>query len=144
MSSKHQIMWDWVMPFVETQSEPYLYFESMDEYPGARAIIPNYGDYTRKKDILGNQYKSYSFVFVGYEKIDPGTSTVNIRNMEIFDAFTEWVEEQKNLENFPDFGDKCSDYDIMILQNMANLAEISNDNLAKYMLGVRIDYTEEV
>ena len=31
----------------------------------------------------------------------------------------------------------------MPLQNMANLAFISDDGLAKYMLGVRIDYKEE-
>ena len=51
--------------------------------------------------------------------------------------------EQKKLENFPNFGDKCHEYDIIILQNMANVAAIADDNLAKYMLGARIDYIEE-
>ena len=52
-------------------------------------------------------------------------------------------DKQKELKNFPNFGDKCSEYDIIILQNMANLAYISDDGLAKYMLGARIDYKEE-
>lgn len=140
MVNKHKVMRDWVSEFLEDNN---LYFEATDAYPGVRTLVPNYGDYVRKVDILGNKYKSYSFVFVGYETIDPGTSDVNLTNMEVFDAFNEWLEEQKELKNFPDFGEKCRDYDIIILQNMANLATIASDNLAKYMLGARIDYIEE-
>lgn len=138
--SKHEAMRNWVEGFLE---DNYLYFESTDAYPNVRMLVPNYGDYVRSTDILGTKYKSYSFVFIGFEKIDPGTSDVNIRNMELFDKFNDWLEEQKEKQNFPDFGDNCSEYDIIILQNMANLANITNDNLAKYMLGARIDYKEE-
>lgn len=137
--NKHKIMQEWVQSFLD---DNYLYFESADEYPHARTLVPNYGDYINKTDILGNKYKSYSFLFIGYERIDYGTSDVNVENREIFDKFIEWLEEQKRLQNFPDFGDNCSEYDIIILQNMANLAMISGDNVAKYMLGARIDYVE--
>ena len=68
---------------------------------------------------------------------------VNVDNMYMVDQFNDWLAEQKELKNFPNFGDKCSEYDIIILQNMANLAYISDDGLAKYMLGARIDYKEE-
>ena len=68
---------------------------------------------------------------------------MNVDNLAAFDAFNEWLEEQKENKNFPDFGEKCSEYDIIILQNMANIGTISEDGLAKYMLGVRIDYKEE-
>lgn len=138
--SKHKAMQEWVAQFLENN---YLYFESADAYPNVRVIVPNYGDYVNKIDILGYKYKSYSFVFIGYEQLDPGTSEVNTQNMEIMDEFTEWLEEQQETANFPDFGDKCSEYEIVPLQNMANLAFISDDGLAKYMLGVRIDYKEE-
>lgn len=140
MINKHKVMQEWVQEFLD---DNYLYFESTDAYPNARMLVPNYGDYTRSQDILGNKYKSYSFVFVGYERIDVGTSDINTENMEIFDKFNEWLENQKELRNFPDFGTNCSEYDIIILQNMANLATITDDNLAKYMLGARIDYKEE-
>ena len=138
--NKHKIMREWVQEFLD---DNYLYFESAEPYPGVRELVPNYGDYVNKVDILGNRYMSYSFVFIGYETLDVGTSDVNETNMFIFDAFNEWLEEQKKAKNFPDFGDKCHDYDIIILQNMANLAMISDDNTAKYMLGARIDYIEE-
>lgn len=140
MINKHEVMQNWVKEFLDGN---YLYFESTDASPQVRILVPNYGDYIRYTDILGNKYKSYSFVFVGYETFDPGTSDINTKNMEIFDKFSEWLEEQKQKKNFPDFGDNCSEYDIIILQNMANVAAILNDNLAKYMLGARIDYKEE-
>lgn len=140
MASKHKALQNWVQRFLD---DNYLYFESADAYPNVRTIVPKYGDYLNKTDILGAKYKSYSFVFIGYEMIDTGTSDLNITNMEVMDEFTRWLEIQKEEHNFPDFGDNCSEYEIIPLQNMANLAFISDDGLAKYMLGVRIDYKEE-
>lgn len=140
MASKHKALQNWVQRFLD---DNYLYFESADAYPNVRTIVPKYGDYLNKTDILGAKYKSYSFVFIGYEMIDTGTSDLNITNMEVMDEFTRWLEIQKEELNFPDFGDNCSEYEIIPLQNMANLAFISDDGLAKYMLGVRIDYKEE-
>jgi hypothetical protein len=138
--NKHKVMRDWVSQFLD---DNYLYFESADAYPNVRVLVPDYGDYVNRTDILGNKYKSYSFVFIGYEQIDPGTSDNNIDNLSAFDSFNDWLEEQKENKNFPDFGEKCSEYDIIILQNMANIGTISEGGLAKYMLGVRIDYKEE-
>jgi hypothetical protein len=137
--NKHEKLKEWVESFLE---DNYLYYESTMPYPNVRLIVPNYGDYLVKTDILGFKYKSYSFVFIGYEQLDVGTSDVNLTNMQLMDSFTEWLEEQRRNENFPDFGENCSDYDIVPLQNMANLASIDSDYLAKYMLGVRIDYKE--
>ena len=48
--SKHKILQDWVSEFLENN---YLYFESAEAYPGLRMVVPKYGDYTDKVDILG-------------------------------------------------------------------------------------------
>lgn len=138
--SKHRVLKEWVEQFLD---DNYLYFESADAYPNVRVIVPRYGDYVDKTDICGFKYKTYSFVFIGYEQIDTGTSDVNVTNMEVMDTFNEWLETQSEEGNFPDFGPKCSEYEIIPLQNMANLAMISDDGLAKYMLGVKIKYKEE-
>lgn len=138
--NKHIAMQNWVQEFLTSN---YLYFESADAYPDVRAIVPQYGEYTNNTDICGFKYKSYTFAFIGYETLDTGTSDINTTNMYIFDSFNEWLEEQEELENYPDFGDGCSEYHIIPLQNMANLAMIQDDGLAKYMLVARIDYKEE-
>lgn len=138
--SKHKALQEWVSTFLD---DNYLYFESADAYPGVRTLVPNYGDYIAKTDICGFKYKIYSFVFVGYEQIDMGTSNINVENMELMDEFTRWLEEKQEENSFPDFGDNCSEYRIEPLQNMANLAFVSEDGLAKYMLGVKIYYKED-
>ena len=113
MASKHKALQNWVQRSLD---DNYLYFESADAYPNVRTIVPRYGDYLNKTDILGAKYKSYSFVFIGYEMIDTGTSDLNITNMEVMDEFTRWLEIQKEELNFPDFGDNCSEYEIIPLQ----------------------------
>ena len=82
-------------------------------------------------------------MFVAFEKIDTGTSDVNVTNMALMDAFNEWLEQQEEGKNYPDFGETCSEYEIEILQNMADVAYITDDGLAKYMLGAAIHYKEE-
>lgn len=138
--SKHAALQEWVQTFLNRN---YLYFESTDAYPNVRMVVPNYGEFVRKTDICGFKYKSYTFMFIGYESIDTGTSDINVRNMELMDEFNDWLLEQQEDKNFPDFGPECSEYEIHPLQNMANLALITEDGLAKYMLGCRIDYKEE-
>lgn len=138
--SKHSALQEWVSEFLENN---YLYYQSANAEPGIRMIVPEFGDYVNRTDILGYKYKSYVFIFIAYEQIDTGTSDVNITNMEIMDSFNEWLEEQIEDKNYPDFGDNCDEYEIQPLQNMANLATITEDGLAKYMLGCRINYREE-
>ena len=138
--NKHKVLQSWVEPFLTNN---YLYFETADAYPGIREIVPNYGDYIDRKDILGSKYKTYTFMFVAFEKIDTGTSDVNVDNMSMLDSFNEWLEEQIENANYPDFGTNCSEYEIEILQNMADVAYITDDGLAKYMLGAAIHYKED-
>lgn len=142
MSSKHEVMHRWVEQFL---TDNYLYFESADAYAGVREMVPNYGDYLDHTDVVGFKYKSYTFVFIGYEQLDSGASDGynNITKRQLFEEFLDWIEQQKELRNYPDFGEKCSDYEIVPLQNMANLAEVDERGLAKYMFAVRIDYKEE-
>lgn len=140
MVNKHEALQNWVEPFLENN---YLYFETADAYPGIREVVPDFGDYTDKVDILGFKYKTYTFMFVAFEKIDTGTSDVNVSNMYLMDSFNEWLETQIENKNYPNFGEGCSEYEIEILQNMADVAYITDDGLAKYMLGAAIHYKEE-
>lgn len=137
--NKHKAMQDFVQNFLD---ENYLYFERAEAYPGSRIMIPNVGDNTLRTDVCGFKYKRYSFVFVGYEMTDTGTSDVNVRNRQIFDDFINWVETQEKNHNYPDFGSNCDRYKLSSVQNMANFSGMSQDGLAKYMLAINLDYRE--
>lgn len=137
--NKHKVLQEFVQQFLE---DNYLYFERADAYPSARMIVPNPGENTLRTDVCGFKYKRYSFVFIGYETIDNGTSDINTNNRQIFDDFVEWIEEQDKEHNYPDFGSNCDRYHIEPVTNMANLAAVSQDGLAKYMLAINVDYRE--
>ena len=137
--NKHTILKEWVNQFLVDKN---LSFETVEMNLGARALVPNYGDFLVKQDVLGNKYKEYTFAFVGCELIDYGTSDVNENNMNLFDEFNEWIEEQERNKNYPDFG--AIDYKLEPLQNMANIAQYDEaSQLAKYMLLCKITYTEK-
>lgn len=138
--TKHKALQEWIQTFLE---DNYLYFQSADAYPDIRVLVPEYGDYLLKTDIIGFKYRAYNFVFIGYQQLDSGTSDVNVDNMEIFDSFNRWLEEQEKNHNYPDFGSTCDDYKIVPLQNMANLTAVSENGLAQYLLAARIEYREE-
>lgn len=140
MINKHKALQNWVQGFLD---DNYLYFQSADSAPNVRTIAPNYGDFMVFRDITGIEEKEYTFIFIGYEQIDSGTSDVNTDNMLVFDVFNEWLVKQEQDKNYPDFGSNCSSYKIEPLQNMANLASIDENGLAKYMLGVKISYEEQ-
>lgn len=140
MINKHKALQDWVSTFL---TDRFLHFESAEGLPESRIISPEQGNYTLYTDILGFKYKSYTFIFIGYEYIDEGTSEINTDNMYVFDEFTEWVEKQEEDKNYPDFGENCSEYTVYPLQNMAKLASVTKDGLGKYMLACRIEYKEE-
>lgn len=138
--NKHKVLQDWVQTFLDDR---HLYFEQAENYPNIRTIVPNYGENVLRADILGNKYKQYTFVFVGYEQIDVGTSDTNTNNMRLFDDFADWIELQQKQGNHPDFGDDTEDYELSVVQNMANLAFVSDEGTAKYMLAVNINYVEK-
>lgn len=137
--NKHRVLQEWVQDFL---TDRFLYFESSEAYPNIRAVVPTYGDALLRTDIVGNKYKQYTFVFIGYEQLDVGTTYTNADNMLIFDEFAQWVNEQNEARNFPNFGENTTDYDLEVVQNMANLATVTEDGLAKYMLAVNVNYVE--
>ena len=138
--NKHKALQDWVSTFL---SDNYLYFQNADAFPNIRTLVPTYGDYVNRTDICGFKYKTYTFVFIGYEQIDTGSSDVNAENMALFDKFNDWLVEQQKNRVFPDFGKNCDEYEISPVQNMANLATVDQNGMAKYMLAAKIDYREE-
>lgn len=138
--NKHTAMKDFIQGFLTDRN---LYFESIDNYPGFRSIVPEIGEYKVFSDVLGNDYKRYTFAFVGIENLDYGTSHKNEYNRQLFDDFADWILLQEKNGNYPNFGQGVSEYEWEVLENMANLADYNESTrTAKYMLSCRLNYTE--
>ena len=55
----------------------------------------------------------------------------------------DWIDTQNKKKEFPDFGENCTIEKIENIQNMPNLAGVSEkESLARYMIQARILYTE--
>lgn len=140
--NRHQILYNWVSNFF-TDNE-VLQFDSLESYPGARTLVPDYGDFTLATDILGNEKKAYNFAFVGTEPLSFTTDNQNQTNLSLFDEFSQWIIEQDKQKNYPDFGENIVDYKLTPLQNMANRTYFDESSgLAKYILGFKLEYTQK-
>lgn len=135
---KNEALQVWLQPFLD---DNFIKFQSIDNYPDARAVIPTNAE-TVYEDITGVKVKEYVFSFIGIVKLDTGTSYKNAKDLDIFDTFNDWIEEQNANANFPQFPN-CTNFELEALQDTATLAYIDDDNNAKYVLSVKIKYEEQ-
>jgi hypothetical protein len=140
--NKHDVMKRWVETFL---SGAKVSFDNIDAYQGARSLIPEYGEYLIKQDIVGNKTKQYTFGFVAIETLDQyDVDTNNTDTRQLIDGFNDWLVTQEKNRNYPDFGDDVIKYKIIPLYNTSNIAQVFTDtNLAKYILMARIEYVEK-
>ena len=139
--NKHAVVKEWVESYL---SNAKIGFEYIDAYQGFRSVIPNYGDYVVKTDIVGNKTKWYTFGFVAVESLDIYSGDNNATIRDSIDAFNDWLETQEKNKNYPDFGTNVTKYKISPLYNTADMSQVFEDKgLAKYVLMVRIEYVEK-
>jgi hypothetical protein len=140
--NKHLAIKTWVEQFLDGNK---MYFDNIEAYQGARSLVPDYGDFIIRTDITGRKTKWYSFGFIAIEPLDRNDSDINnATTRQLVDDFNDWLVEQQELKNFPDFGENVIKYKIEPLYNTANLAQAFEDNgMAKYVLMARIEYVEQ-
>lgn len=90
--------------------------------------------------------EGYGFTVEVVKEYSTSSDDLNLECMNFVQGFMDWLEEQNNRKNYPDFGAGCEIETIELLQNMPNFAGINAQaGLARYMVQGRIlyfDYTE--
>lgn len=140
--NKHAVLKAWVEGFL---SGAKMSFENIEIYQGFRSVVPDYGDFIIKTDVIGRKYKQYTFGFVAIEPLDRyDTGTNNTGTMYLVEQFNEWLVTQEKNKSYPNFGTNVVKYKIVPLQNMPNLAQVDEETgMAKYVLMARIEYVEK-
>ena len=109
-----------------------------------KAINKNYVD--------GSVLKRYTLTIIDFKSIAyraiPKVTDLTDENVEEFmdvQAIVDWITEQAELHNYPDFGEDC------VIEDMRTTAENPNLNgvdtsvtpaLAKYSVSIQIDYLD--
>lgn len=129
-------------------SNPYLtdtlLMNFLREHNGACDIVPIADEEVVKRYINGTAIKRYDFMFRAMLDLSQNPDTANTDNISILRQWQNWIDEQEEEGNYPDFGEKCSGYKLENLSNMPQLAQVYNEgNKAKYQFPARLTYTEE-
>lgn len=141
--SKHDAVKAYFVPKVKELAGSMLSFNFSPESPNSISLITNYSDKVRKKYITGDALKEYGFSIIIVKEYSSESDDLNLEAMNFAQTFMEWLEEQNEKKEYPDFGKNCTIEKMENLQNMPNLSGVNYEaGLARYMIQVRIIYTE--
>lgn len=92
----------------------------------------------------GSREMQYDFMLQITLRLSDATDNTNAENMFTIRRWQAWLEDQETVGNYPAFGEKCSNYEIIVLSNMPQLTQIQENQMAIYQFPARITYLEEV
>ena len=102
--------------------------------------------------IDGSVLKRYTFTIIDYRSVIyqalvtiEGYDNENVEDMMDVQSIIDWIDEQNDNYNFPDFGNDCVVEEITALTDIPNLNGVDKDsspNLAKYSIAIRVQYLD--
>lgn len=136
-----------------TIQENPLFFNFANEEDGNNHFITE-NDTKKRTYIDGSVQKQYTFTIASYSSVthnavveDEGDILLNenIANMAKVQEILDWVEEQSDNRNFPDFGPECEIDEMSTLTIDPDIDGIDtsvNPPIARYSVGVKLTYLD--
>lgn len=100
----------------------------------------------------GSVLKRYTFTIVDYRSVAyqavvkmEGYPNENLEEFLDVQSIIDWITEQNDLENYPDFGEKCIIEEIRTTTDQPNLNGVDTNAspaLAKYSISIQVDYID--
>lgn len=103
-------------------------------------FVPNVSEEWAKKFNDGTGEKELTFTLITYKDIttEPNSNDNAVMQFDV-EKIMEWIKEQNNIGNYPEFATDEIIFDIEVLENMPNVAGI-DEKTAKFMFAVKINY----
>lgn len=120
----------------------WLYFNTVTNAPGDMSMLTDSDNKIPPQYIDGSWDKEYIFAVAMVKQYDTGTSDINMEALEETENFIEWVKENNKLEIFPDFGELCNISGMEVVDEVPQLAVDGEQNIARYTVSMKINYTE--
>ena len=102
--------------------------------------------------IDGSVRRRYTFTILDYKAVAyraivnrEGVSDENLDNALEAQQIADWVEEQADLRNYPDFGKDCTIDEMLVITDQPNMNGVDRavtPALAKYSISIRINYID--
>ena len=109
--------------------------------------------YTNKKYVDGSIGKLYIFSIIAFKSATDiavpkviGYENENISDMATIQALIDWIKEQEELRNYPDFGEDCEIDEILTTTDNPSFDGIDDQvspPLAVYSISIQIKYIDK-
>jgi hypothetical protein len=147
---KNRIIVDYLLQCPTIQKNP-LFFNFAQIESGNTHIITEQ-DITKKPYIDGSVLKQYTFSIASYSSVSHNAvvngetiADENIANMAKVQEILDWINEQADNGNYPDFGPNCVVDEMTTLTSDPDVDGIDtsvNPPIARYSIGVKIVYLD--
>lgn len=150
--NKNKAVIDYLITCPQIYQSP-LYFNFINASDGTMQIMTSANDYyTSRPYIDGSISKLYTLTLIIFKSASDmpivklsGYDSENIDDLAYVQALIDWIKEQNDLQNFPDFGEKCEIDTIRSTRDAPYLMGINTDStppLAMYSVTIQIEYID--
>lgn len=153
MADKNQAVIDFLITCPAIKNNP-LYFNFLNARDGNKQFITSANDKLMNRSFIdGSVMKRFTFTLIDYKSIayqavvkEAGYVNENVEEMLDVQSVMDWIEEQADNRNYPDFGTDCEIDDMRTLTDNPNLNGVDTSvtpALAKYSMSIQIDYLDK-
>ena len=152
MTDKQEAIINYILQCPQIKDTP-LYFNFINAKDNTSQIVTTANDrFLDKPNITGSVEKQYSFRILIFKSITDdalvkleGFAHENVEELAYVQALIDWISEQNELKNLPDFGEEC---DVDGIETSAETPRLEGINmevappLAMYSVTIRIHYVD--
>lgn len=152
MVDKNQAIIEYLRNCPQIAANP-LFFNFIEAKDNNKQLVTVANDINIQKPYIdGSVLKRFTFTIIDYRSIAyqavvmaVGYTNENVEEMLDVQAMLNWIEEQDNNKNFPDFGPTCEIEKIEALTDTPRLNGVDTSvspALAKYSISIRVTYLD--
>jgi hypothetical protein len=136
--NKDKSIHDWIN---QTPNTDAVLVNYLSERTYSYAIVPIAGQVVLDGYTDGSKQMEYVFALQTMQPISQATDDINTQALYTMRIWQDWIDEQQQVSNYPDFGLDCFAYQLENLSNMPMLAQTYQDTqTAKYQFIARLTY----
>lgn len=140
MINRYQAITNWLTEYVPYYS--WIYFNVSSSTPDELSVSSVQNERVLEEYIDGTRTVEFPFAITLAKEYDTGTSDINLDAIQEFENISAWIEEQNEIENYPDFGDNITIEKIEVLETVPSVSVDNETGVAKYMAQYLVTYME--